>query len=211
MWIENDANTAAWGERWFGAGRNYKDLIYITISTGIGGGIILENRIYRGISGSAGEFGHIPVREGGPLCGCGNRGCLESVASGPVLVKKARLLSLERKTLMEELAGEIENIDGRIVLEAARRGDPHALHLYREMGETLGVALAGIATIFNPQSILLGGGVTSAKELLFQPLKEVVDKRTFGPAREKLRIMPAQLGDLSGVLGALALVLFPPE
>lgn len=210
VWLENDANAAAWGEKWFGAGKGYKDLIYITISTGIGGGIILENRIYRGSSGSAGEFGHIPVREGGLLCGCGNRGCLETVASGPALVKKARLLSLEKKTLMKELAGEIERIDGKIVLEAARKGDISALGLYREMGEILGNSLAGIATIFNPQAILLGGGVTSAKELLFQPIREIVEKRAFGPAKERLKIIPAQLGELSGVLGALAVVIFPP-
>lgn len=209
--LENDANAAAWGEKWFGAGRGFKDLIYTTISTGIGGGIILDNRIYRGSLGSAGEFGHIPVPGGGALCGCGNRGCLETVASGPVLVKKAKILALEKKTLMKELAGEVEKIDGEVILEAARKGDSHALTLYRELGETLGLALAAIATIFNPQSILIGGGVASAGEILFEPLYEVLERRTFSAALEELKLLPAQLGELSGVYGALAVALYPPR
>lgn len=208
--IENDANTAAWGEKWFGAGRGYSDLIYITISTGIGGGIILDNGIYRGSTGSAGEFGHIPVVEGGPLCGCGKRGCLESVASGPVLLRKAQLLSLENETRMKELAGEVEKIDGEIILKAAQEGDPSAIQIYRELGEVLGKVFAGIATIFNPQAFIIGGGVASAGEFLLQPLKESMQVETFAPAWAGLVIEPACLGKRSGVLGALALVLYPP-
>lgn len=208
--LENDANAAAWGEKWFGAGQGYSHLIYITVSTGIGGGIILEDRIYRGSTGSAGEFGHIPVVFGGSLCGCGKRGCLETVASGPALIKKAQLLALQEKTRIGELAGEVEKIDGEILMKAAQEGDSQAIQLYWQLAQDLGQALAGVATIFNPQCLIIGGGVAGAGDLLFEPLQEAMARETFAPAWKGLDILPAHLGGRSGLYGALSLVLYPP-
>jgi glucokinase len=186
--LENDANAAALGEARFGAGRGIKNLIYITISTGIGGGVIIDGKIFRGAVGTAGEIGHTTIDPDGPRCGCGNYGCLEALASGTAIAQKA-------------------GKDATEVGKAARQGDKEALKIIRETGEYIGIGVANLANLFNPEMVIIGGGVANLGEMLFKPIRETVKKRALEVPASILKIVPAKLGSDAGVLGAVALCL----
>jgi glucokinase len=207
--LENDANAAALGEHRLGAGRGTEHMIYVTVSTGIGGGLILDGRLYHGVSGMAGEIGHITVMPYGPLCGCGNRGCLEALASGTAIAREARERVVRGvPTLMADLAeGDLERITAKLVAEAARQGDVEAQEIIDQAMRYLGVGMANLANLFNPQLIVIGGGLTNIGELLFGPVRRVVDQRAFRAQSQALRIVRAELGDDVGVLGAAAVAL----
>jgi len=200
----NDASAAALGEHHFGAGKGVSNLIYLTVSTGIGGGIIINDSLYCGASGSAGEIGHMTIDVNGPKCNCGNIGCLETLASGTAVAKEAirRISRGEKSSLTEMVEGEIENITAEKVGMAAQHGDSLSLEVITEAATYLGVGLANLVNIFNPDMIIVGGGMAKLGELLLTPARQVVLERAFQLPAQAVRIVPAQLGDDAGVLGA---------
>ncbi len=211
--LGNDANIAALGEFTYGAGREAQHLIYITVSTGVGGGIISDGELLEGHLGAAGEVGHMVVDPEGPICNCGLRGHLEGLASGTALGRQAReAVAAGRPTLMVKLTGGgADAITARTVSEAAARGDELGLELMTGAARWLGYAVISLVHLFNPQVITIGGGVSKAGDLLFQPLREVVFAGLLPVFKEDLRIVPAGLRGDAGLAGAVALALRQPH
>ena len=208
IFVDNDASAAALGECTFGAGRGYRHVIYVTVSTGIGGGIIIDGRVYRGASGAAGEVGHQVVQAGGPLCSCGRRGCLEELASGTAIAHRARELVAEGKGLrIAQMAKRNEPPTAEAVHRAGREGDPEARRIIEEAGHYLGVGLANLVNIFNPELIVLGGGLTNMGRMLLDPARRVIRREPFAQSRKDVRIVKAALGERVGALGAVALAM----
>jgi glucokinase len=201
--VDNDANAAALGEHWVGAGAGVDDLVYVTLSSGIGGGLIVGGRLYRGASGQAGELGHMVVDPRGPQCACGRRGCLEAIASGFAIARAAQaaLASGRPTTLGASPAGTLSAAD---VARAAYDGDPVAREIYARAGAAVGACLADLVNLLNPAMIIVGGGVARAGDLLWAPMRRVVDAEAFPHARAAVRLVPAALGDDAGVVGAAA-------
>jgi len=202
----NDASAAALGEQHFGAGQGINNLIYLTVSTGIGGGIIINGRLYSGASGSAGEIGHTTIDVNGPRCDCGNIGCLEVLVSGTAVAKEAirRITQGGRSSLIEAVGGKIENITAEEVSIAAQEGDSLASEVILKAATHLGVGLANIVNIFNPEMIIIGGGMVKMGDILLNPARRIVKERAFQLPAQAVRIVPAQLGGDAGVLGAAA-------
>lgn len=200
----NDASAAALGEHRFGAGRGTKNLIYITVSTGIGGGIIINGKLYFGSSGGAGEIGHMTIDVNGPRCNCGNTGCLETLASGTAIAKEAirRISRGEKSSLIKMVAGKIENITAEEVSLAAQDGDSLALEVIAKAASYLGTGMVNLVNIFNPEMIVIGGGVAKIGDLLFEPVRQAVKERAFPLLSQAVRIVPAELGDDAGLFGA---------
>lgn len=209
IYIDNIANVAALGEKWAGAGKEATNLIYIRIGTGIGAGIILNRTIYEGSNGNAGEIGHMTIEPNGPRCKCGNRGCLEVLASGSAIAKQAITEMLGgRDTLIEKLTnGSVEEITAKVVAEAAKKGDRLALEIWEETGEYLGIAIANLINIYNPEIIIIGGGVAQAGKLLFEPIKRTVRKRALPGPVKRAKIVSSQLGENVSIIGAASLAL----
>ncbi|HID64644.1 MAG TPA: ROK family protein [Anaerolineae bacterium] len=207
--LENDANAAALGEHRFGAGRGVQNMIYVTASTGIGGGLILNGQLYSGTTGAAGEIGHITVLPWGPYCGCGNRGCLEALASGTAIAREGReLVRRGMPTLITELAaGDPERVTAKLVAEAAAKGDIEAQEILAEAMTYLGVGMASLVNLFNPELIVIGGGLTNMGEKLFGPVRRAIERRAFPAAARAVKVVPAELGDDVGVLGAVAVAM----
>lgn len=199
----NDADAEVLGEHRLGAGRGVSSLILITVGTGIGGGIIINGRLYSGASGSAGEIGHTTIDVNGPRCNCGNIGCWETFVSGRAMAKeaKARVKWGEQSILDEMVKGEIEQITTEKVGVAAQGGDPLALDIVSKAATYLGIGMVNLVNAFNPEMIIVGGGVAKIGELLLEPARQVVRERAFKLASGVVRIVPAQLGDDAGVLG----------
>jgi glucokinase len=204
--IENDANAAAWAEYRYGAGERQRNVVCLTIGTGIGGGIIIDNKLYRGGFGIAGEPGHVRVVPGGRQCGCGNFGCWEQYCSGTALVRAAREVATERPDDGKRLvgvAGSVEAIDGPAVTRAAQEGDPAALDCFEEIGRWLGQGIADLTAVLDPGRFVIGGGVSDAGDLLLQPAREtfasVLSGRGHRPAPDIVR---ASLGSEAGLIGA---------
>ena len=207
--LGNDANLAALAEQQFGAGRGLKDLIYLTISTGIGSGIVIDDRLLLGAKGLGGEVGHIIVQPDGPLCNCGSRGCLEAIASGTGIARRARERIRERGTsgqMIVQLAGGLEAITAESVGQAAQAGDPLAVALIRESAEVIGFAIITLMRLFNPQLIIIGGGVSQSGDLFFGPIHQTVQANLLRPYWEDCPIVPVTLGDDVGLLGGVALL-----
>ena len=200
----NDANAAALGEHHLVAGRGINNLIFLTVGTGIGGGIIINGRLYSGASGSAGEIGHITIDVNGPRCNCGNIGCLEALASGTAVAKEVikRIRQGERSSLTEIVGGKIENITTEEVSIAAQDGDSLASEVILKAATYLGVGIANLVNIFNPEMIIIGGGMAKMGDLLLNPARQVVRERAFQLPAQAVQIVPARLGDDAGVLGA---------
>lgn len=206
--IINDASAAALGEHCFGIGKIVNNLIYITVSTGIGGGIIINGKLYTGVSGSAGEIGHMTIDVNGPRCNCGNTGCLEVLASGKAVAREA-LKSIEHgaKTIILELAeGEPQNITAQTVSTAAQKGDELASAIISKAATYLGVGMVNIVNIFNPEMIIVGGGMAKMGDMLIDTARKVVAERAFHLPTQHVRIVPSQLGDNAAVIGAAAFV-----
>ena len=200
----NDASAAALGEHRFGAGKGVNNLILLTLGTGIGGGIIINGKLYSGPCGSAGEIGHMTIDVNGPRCSCGNIGCLEMLASGTAVAREAikRIRQGERSSLTEIVEGKIESITAEKVEVAAQGGDSLALEVILKAANYLGVGLVNLVNIFNPEMIIVGGGMAKMGNLLLDPARQVVRERAFQLPAQAVRIVPAQLGDDAGVLGA---------
>lgn len=207
--LENDANAAALGEHRFGAGRGVEHMIYVTVSTGIGGGLILDGELYHGDSGMAGEIGHITILPYGPLCGCGNRGCLEALASGTAIARQAReRVAHGVPTRIADLAGgDPERITAKLVADAADQGDVEAQEILDEAMYYLGIGMANLVNLFNPQMIVIGGGLANLGEPLFESVQRAIDRRAFRTQAQAVRVVRAALGDKVGVLGAAAVAL----
>ncbi len=207
--VENDANAVALGEYRYGAGRGVRDLVYITVSTGIGGGIVLGGRLWRGHHGLAGEVGHMVVRPGGPLCTCGNRGCLESLASGLSIARRAGE-ALARAgggdALLSLAGGDAGALTAEHVFSAARGGDPIAAGVVAAVAEDLGLAIAMLASIVDPARVILGGGVAKAGEQLLAPVRAAFARYAFPMLADRVAIVQAAALDDGGLLGATALV-----
>ena len=202
----NDASAAALGEHRFGAGKGVNNLIYLTVSTGIGGGIIINGELYSGVSGGAGELGHMTIEVNGPVCSCGNTGCLEMFASGRAMAGEAikRINDGGRSALTEMVGGKIDNITAEKVSVAAQAGDSLALEVVSQAGMYLGVGLANLVNIFNPEMIIVGGSVAKVGKLFLDPAREVVRERALSLLVQAVRIVNAQNIDEAGLLGAAA-------
>ena len=205
--VENDANAAAWGEYRFGAGQGQRDLVCITVGTGIGGGIVLDGALYRGRFGIGAEFGHMQVVPGGRRCGCGQRGCWEQYCSGRALLHAAREIADVQKEwgarLLELGGGRPEGIEAPEVTTAAREGDPAALACFEEIGQALGQGMADLAAALDPGCFVVSGGVADAGELLLGPARRVFAERlTGGTHRPHAEIRLAALGNEAGMVGA---------
>jgi len=202
--LENDANAAALGEFRYGAGRGARSLVYFTVSTGIGGGIILDGKVWHGLKDAAGEVGHMTVCPDGPVCGCGNRGCLEAMASGPSIARRAReAVAAGRPTRLRE----VPVVTSADVVRLAQEGDAVAREVWDAAVKYLGIGVAAVITILAPERVVLGGGVTRAGDFLFEPLRAEVRRRVKLVPIESVRILPAALGPDVGILGAAAVAM----
>ncbi|MDX6199249.1 MAG: glucokinase [Actinomycetota bacterium] len=205
--VENDANAAAWAEFRFGAGRDARDLVCVTVGTGIGGGIVLDGALYRGRFGIGAEFGHMRVVPNGRRCGCGQSGCWEQYCSGRALLREAREIADVWPDYGARLlalgGGEPEGIESFEVTQAAREGDPAAVACFEEMGMWLGQGLADLAAVLDPALFVVGGGVADAGELLLAPARRVfAEQLTGGTHRPIAEIRVAELGNEAGMVGA---------
>jgi len=209
----NDASAAVLGEHRFGSGRGANNLILLTVGTGIGGGIIINGKLYGGLSGSAGEIGHMTVDAGGPKCVCGNIGCLEMLASGTAMAREAkRRLSLgESSSLFQMVRGRIGAITAEEIGIAAKGGDTLALDIIGKAATYLGVGMVNVVNIFDPEMIIVGGGVAKLGDLLLDPARRVVKERVFSASAREVRILLAQLGDKAGVIGAAVFALLQSD
>lgn len=190
--MDNDVRCHALGEMHFGAGRGFRDFLLVTLGTGIGAGIVLNGELYRGGSGMAGEIGHIPLRPGGPVCGCGKRGCFEALCSGKNIGRRAREAGIADSS--------------RTLFEKAGAGDPAARELVDQVVYDLALGLAAYVNLLNPRRIIVGGGVAAAGDLLFEPLRRYVDAETMPGIKGTYDIVPARFGTEAGVIGAASLI-----
>lgn len=201
--LSNDSELGALGEWAAGAGRGEQNLAYIKIGTGIGAGLLLEGQIYRGVTGSAGEIGHLTIEENGPLCACGNHGCLEAIAGGRAIAQQAQ--EIAQKDQRTELANikPIESITARDVASAARLGDLAAQQILNRAGTYVGIAIAGVVNMFNPGMVIIGGGVAQSGDILLEPIRLAVQRRSLPAATRAVRITTAMLGRRSSSMGAI--------
>ena len=204
--LENDASCATLGEWWVGAAKGAKNAIGMTIGTGIGGGLILDGKLYHGSSDVAGEIGHTTIESNGRRCACGNYGCLEAYASGPAIAGRAReaLAGGELSLLSGMVDGALEQITAATVYEAAKRGDAVAAEVVRDTARFIGIGLANLLNVFNPEVVVIAGGVTQAGEDLLAPIRAEVKRRAFKAAVDACRIVPGALGSTAGTVGAVA-------
>lgn len=202
--LDNDANCATYGEWWQGAARGLTSVVGVTLGTGIGGGLIVEGHLVRGAAGCAGEIGHMTIDMTGRRCACGNYGCLEAYASGPNIAARARegLEAGVESILAELVDGDLARITAATVYDALTRGDEYAREVMSESAKILGVGIANLLNLFNPQMVVVVGGVTRASHHLFGPLRAEVRRRAFRPAVDSCQIVPGALPETAGVIGA---------
>ena len=208
--VDNDASMAAYGEFRFGAGRGYRHLLLVTVGTGLGGGIVSDGRLFRGANGFASEIGHIIVEPGGPLCGCGNHGCWEQVAAGRAIDRMGREEAREHEhSILRRLAGgDPDEVNGELVTQAAKQGDDAATGILAEVGRRLGQGIAGLVNVLDPQVVVVGGGAIVAGDLLLDPARAAFLDAVEGPEfRPRVPIVPAELGNDAGAVGAATLAL----
>jgi glucokinase len=203
-YLINDASAAALGEHRFGAGTGFDNVLYMTVSTGIGGGIIANGELYTGADGCAGEFGHMTIVPDGPQCHCGNFGCLEALASGWAIAREAinRIKNGEKSYIMEVVEGKIDGITAEAIASAARKKDPLACEIVDRAAGYLGIGLANLVNIFNPEVIIIGGGLSKMGNMLLRPACNIIRRRAFELPAKTARIVRAQLGGNAGIVGA---------
>ena len=205
--LDNDVRCAALGELNFGAGKGCENLICITVGTGIGSGIVLNGKLVRGASNAAGEIGHIKMdMTGGPLCGCGDYGCFEAYASGPAIVTMAKeYVSGGKSAKYKEMATD-GIITPYIVAQAALQGDAVSIQIFKQMGKIIGTGLSSVINLLNPEKIIIGGGVADAGEILLDPIRKAIIDRAMPIQANAVQIVPAQLANTAGVIGASLLI-----
>jgi glucokinase len=206
--ILNDARAATLGEKTFGAGRHARNMVMFTLGTGIGGGIVIDGELYFGSEGHAGEVGHQTIDQGGPLCGCGNTGCMEALGSGPAIASMAiRAVKQGMTTSIRDMVGnDLNKISPKTVSDAANAGDTVAIAIIKMAGGYIGTGVANLIVILNPDTVVIGGGVANAGSLLFQAIEDTVSRRVciLPGGRGAVRIAPAELGDEAGAVGVAA-------
>ena len=208
VYLENDANAAALGEKYFGVGRKAKNLVYLTVSTGIGSGIILNGELVRGISGAAGEIGHTTVEINGEKCLCGKKGCLETYSSGTAIAKfMKRALKSGKKSNILKFANSIDQINGKHVSEASNSGDRLAIEIRRRAADYLGTAIGNLINLINPDCIILGGGVIEEPKHFWVPMMKAVNREVYPNIPKRYKITRTRLGKKVGDYGALAVAL----
>jgi glucokinase len=202
----NDANAAALGEFYFGAARGIRNFIYVTLSTGIGGGIMIDGKVYTGAIGTAGEIGHMTIDDDGPICNCGNRGCWETLASGTALAREAkhRIEEGAKTSILKYADGDLEKVTAQVIHTAALQGDKFAKELIGRTGHYIGVGLINLINIFNPELIVIGGGLSNIGDMLLGPAFKTAGQRAYKEAFQAVRFASAELGRNSGALGAAA-------
>jgi len=199
--LNNDAELGALGEWAYGVGRGEKNVAYIKVGSGIGAGLILNNQIYGGTTGAAGEIGHLTVDENGPLCNCGNHGCLEAFAGGHAIAKQGQtLVKSGKKTILSELP--LDSITAHEVIEAAQRGDLYTQEILQRAGTFIGIAIAGLVNLFNPSIVILGGGVAQVGDILTNPIRQAVHERAMRASEQSVRITTGMLGRRALLIGA---------
>jgi glucokinase len=198
--LENDANAAAVGEMWQGAGQGHRSLIAVTLGTGVGGGIILDGKLWRGVDGSAGEIGHIGVDPfGGVACTCGSSGCLEVYASATAVVRMTREAIFRYPNSVLQ---DIEDLTSEKIYQAGKKGDELAIEVFRQMGVYLGIGLASLINLLNPEIIIIGGGLSNGWDLFEKQMNKQIIERAFPVPAQSVTISPARCGDNAGLLGA---------
>ena len=197
--LENDANSAAVGERWKGAAQGVRNSIHVTLGTGVGGGIIIDGTLVRGVDGTAGEIGHIAVEPEGHPCGCGSRGCVEQYASATAIVRLAKEMLPKYPETQLRSNLDLTPLD---VFEAGMQGDRLSVEVFRVAGTYLGIALGGLVNVLNPEVIVIGGGVAAGWDLFIEPLQSEILRRAFQHPGERVKLMRSDLGDDAGILGA---------
>ncbi|MFO7900178.1 MAG: ROK family glucokinase [Planctomycetota bacterium] len=203
VWIENDANVAAFGEAWVGAGRGLECVILLTLGTGIGGGIVLGGRLWRGVHGTGAELGHMTIDYDGVRCNCGSRGCIEAYASAPAVVRRMReAIDAGGESALRPAFDMGEEVEAKQVYEAAADGDALAREVMEQTGRFLGIAVASYVNIFDPNCVVLHGGMVNAGDMLLEPLVEEMNARSFESCRRGLRVLPSALKGEAGLVGA---------
>jgi len=202
--IDNDANLATYGEFWMGAGQDTDTLCALTLGTGVGGGIIVNGKLHRGIDGTAGEIGHLKVTDDGRTCGCGAQGCLEAYASvtGMVATAQEALESGKETTLRNAIQGDTSKLNGKLIAELANQGDSLCNSILDDTANWLGIGISSLINLFNPEKIVLCGGMIAAGERLIAPIREKAFSQSFKVPADRCEIVTAQLGNDAGVLGA---------
>ena len=205
--LTNDANAAALGEAKFGAGKQFESVIMLTLGTGVGGGIIINGKLYEGNQGKGGELGHVVVQVDGEQCSCGRKGCLEAYASATALIRETKkAMRSNKRSLMWEICPDIELVGGKVVFEAAAKGDKNAIEVLNNYVKYLGEGILNYCNIFRPNVVVLSGGIANAGAALFDPLNEYIKARDYGyKATPAVEVVPAELGYDSGKIGAAAL------
>jgi len=208
--VENDANAAAVGELIFGAGRGIDNFIMVTLGTGVGSGLIINGKLYRGETGAAGELGHITIDYKGPKCNCGNIGCVETYVGNNYMVERvaAELGNHAESKIFELLDNNLGQLSPKIICDAANGGDPYAKSVVIETGKYLGYGLASVVNLLDISKIIVGGGVAGFGKLLFDSIQETIKERTLKSLKDRIEVLPAKLKNEAGILGASALVFY---
>ena len=214
VFVDNDANAMALGESIFGAGlrstgsgQGARNIIFLTLGTGVGGGLVIDGKLFHGSTFSAAELGHMVVDSKGPLCACGNRGCIESFVGNGYFVREVRARLKGKKSLLRRWMEEGKELTPKLVQEAALRGDAFSKAQWELTGERLGTFLAGLTNLLNPDRIVIGGGIALGGELVLAPIRAALKKKAFPIASRFVKVVPAVLGNDAGLVGAAALVL----
>jgi glucokinase len=204
VYVLNEVDAAALGEHRYGAGKGHKNIALVTLGTGIGGGLVLDGKLFTGSSGSAFEIGHMVIKDDGPKCGCGKNGCLETLASGIAIGREARrrISDGERSSLVDMVNGVIEDITAETVHEAANKGDSLSLSVIADASYYLGLGITNLVTLINPEMIIIGGSVARIGNLLLDPVRQTVNDKSFTLMSRDLKIVQARLGEDAGLLGA---------
>ena len=206
--VENDVNSITWGEYLFGAGKGCDTIICLTLGTGVGGGMVIHKKLFRGAKYSAAELGHISIDYRGPKCKCGSIGCIERFVGRDYIIERAvKEIQNGKTTLIYELAGnKIENITPKIISNAYKQGDKIAENIWIDVGICLGAMLAGLVNTINPDRIVIGGGISHAGEILFQTIKQTIKERAFKILSQNIEVVPAGLSTDAGIISGAALV-----
>lgn len=210
VFVDNDVNVMALGEAFFGAGRGARNMLCVTLGTGVGGGLILDGRLYRGSSYAAGEFGHVPINIDGPKCKCGSWACVEAYAGSRYIVKDvaARIREGQRTLIKKLVKGDLSNITPETISAAADMGDKFARHIWMDAGSKIGIGLAGAVNLLNVDRIVIGGGVAQAGKILFDSIKTTINERAMKLPAKTVKVVKAKLGYDAGLIGAATLVLY---
>lgn len=204
VFVDNDANVACFGEFWQGAGRDVDSMVLLTLGTGVGGGIVVMGKLLRGPDGTAAEIGHLCVKRNGRQCNCGAKGCLEQYASVTGMLKTAvKGINEGHDTILTDLCGgDLDQLTGKMISEAIERGDGFAAWVMEETGVWLGTSIGSLVNLLNPEMVVLGGGMIAAGDVLFQPIRETAANQSFDVPGQRAEIIPAQLGNDAGTIGA---------